>query len=225
MTLVSVPCSARRNWSSREVVRCAGGDDRDQVAAGGRAVDVHVAAADGEQVRAAAGVEADAAGWAVHARGELDEDLIVAAEGVERQRIRQINRPANQRRDRELERIEIKDFDFGLVGVGDQVQRVVGVGEDWNDEDLGRDDIAAEAFVVVAGGGLDAEGGCAAEAGGGVNLKPFAASSNETKSPSTTGVTPSFKNSEPCVMLVILTCVTSLPSRMLRSTIRPLIDC
>ena len=93
------------------------------------------------------------------------------------------------------EGIDVVDFDGCLVGGGDQVQRVVGGGEERNDKDLGRDNIATEAFVVIAGRGLDAERGGAAIASGGCELEAYSASWNETNSPSTIGVTPSFKNS------------------------------
>ena len=59
----------------------------------------------------------------------------------------------------------------------------------------------------------------------GVNFRPALPWAKVMKSPSLIGVVPSFWNSVPLVMLVILKCVTSAPSTALREMTRPLVVC
>ena len=59
----------------------------------------------------------------------------------------------------------------------------------------------------------------------GLNLSPALASAKVMKSSPLICVVPSFLNSVPFVMLVILKCVISLPSTALREMTRPLVDC
>ena len=59
----------------------------------------------------------------------------------------------------------------------------------------------------------------------GVNFRPALPSAKVIKLPLIIGVVPSFWNSVPLVMLVILKCVTSVPSAALRLMTRPVVDC
>ena len=60
---------------------------------------------------------------------------------------------------------------------------------------------------------------------GGVNFSPAFPCENVMKSPALIGVVPLFWKSAPLTMLVILKCVTSLPSATLREITRPEVVC
>ena len=64
--------------------------------------------------------------------------------------VRANDRPTNEWRDRELEGIDIVDFDFGLLIVGDQIYRVIEDIERRKDKDVGNNNVAAETLTIVS---------------------------------------------------------------------------